>query len=137
MGKNIIVSGAVFSYPSQFGTILVTIPPKTLSGKGHATINGAKVCHAGDELQANLPSVSYTAGVATTPGTASITIIKAQAATIVSSTLPVITADKWTVLCLPLSPAYIPGNPPTPVTPPASSVDGSIISNPNSFVTAE
>ena len=137
MGKNIIVSGAVFSYPSQFGTILVTIPPKTLSGKGHATVNGAKVCHTGDELQANLPTVAFTTSTATIPGTASITITKAEVATIVTSTLPVIIGEKWTVLCTPTAPAQIPGNPPTPVLPGPSSADGSIISNPNSFVTAE
>lgn len=137
MGKNIIVSGAEFIYPTQFGTIIVIIPAKKLSGTGHATVNGSKVCHAGDEKQADVLSVRYTTSTATTPGDAKITITKAETASFVTSTSPVIIGEKWTVLCTPLTPAHIPGFAPTPVQPPASSADGSITNNPNLFVTAE
>lgn len=137
MGEKIIVTGAIFPYPSQFGPMLITLPPLTLSGKGFATVNGAKVCHAGDEKQANVASTPYTTATATIAGTVSITITKAQTASVVNSLQPVIIGQQWTALCEVKTMAKVPGNPPVDQPQPPVSQNVAITSNPNTFVTAD
>lgn len=133
MGDLIIVKGAKMQMPTAFGPIQLIVPPlHTLEATGEATIEDANICQKGDEKLVTI-NTAYKTTSHPTPGMVKLTIIEASTASYVFSKLPVITAQKWKVLCSVTTPATDPkGN--SDATPPQSQ-DVSIISNPNQFVT--
>lgn len=139
MSKNIIVDGAILTFPTAFGPIKLVppIPPYKISGSGEATINSCKICQQGDEKKIVI-SNTYITDSATIPGSVTITISKVETASYVFSSKPVIIAQKWTALCTVTDPAKIPTppGPPVPQPMPPQSDDVPISSNPNNFVTA-
>ncbi|TWS00141.1 hypothetical protein [Pseudomonas saxonica] len=135
MGDFIIVKGAQIKMPETFGPIVLVAPPlHTLEATGYATIEGAKICQENDEKKVKI-TTKYTTAIHIKPGEVLLTIAEAKTASYVLSTKPVITAQKWTVLCAVKIPATDPQGNLDPTIPQLQDVF--IINNPNQFVTVE
>ncbi|MEL4073301.1 hypothetical protein WKW50_24535 [Ochrobactrum sp. GPK 3] len=137
--RKVIVDGAYLQFPLNFDDIVFVppIPPYKVTGTGHATIKGHKVCHHGDEKKIIITN-GYVTAAATIPGTVTITITHVDTADYVTSTRPVIIAQEWEALCTVTVMAKIP-NPAGPIDEPHAPVKKNVpISiNPNTFVEIE
>ncbi|MBI6549644.1 hypothetical protein [Xenorhabdus lircayensis] len=136
MSEAIVTDGDMLQFDPNFGNRQVTVPnPGKISGKGHAQVNGKKVCILGDEKQVRV-SATYITATHTTPGTGTITIsaldASQQAFQCTSGAALIIKGQKFTAMFTPESPAMNNTvNPPQPDVPAPSFGKGSFITQQN------
>ncbi|EDP57959.1 hypothetical protein [Vibrio sp. AND4] len=141
MSKYIVINGDEVIFQSTFGAATATIlsPPPTITGSGHATILGEKVCIDGDESNVKL-SCTYKAGRFQTAGNCTLTIDGLASDQIADHTFngkKVITVgSKFTAKLAVTMPAVNPNNPNDKDLKPSYSGNGTF-KNTQSFVTAE
>lgn len=62
MSRLVVLDGDALQFDTQFGARMVTpTGPAKISGSGHATVNGKKICVKGDEKKVVVPA-SYGSG---------------------------------------------------------------------------
>ncbi len=116
MSKFIVVDGDTVIFDTQFlQHTLITPPPGNISGTGHATISGKKVCVA-DDIDNVKVTAAYTSGPYSVPGSGELTIKALQADQLNAwcmSSNPVITVgSKFIAFFEPKSPAKTTSTPP-------------------------
>ncbi|MBD2811144.1 hypothetical protein ID853_09680 [Xenorhabdus sp. Vera] len=121
MSEAIVTNGDMLQFDPNFGNrqVMVSSPGK-ISGKGHAQVNGKKVCILGDEKQVRI-SATYITATHTTPGTGTITISaldsSQQALQCTSGAALIIKGQKFTAMFTPTIPATDPNGSPDPLPP--------------------
>lgn len=68
MADFILIEGDKVSFMPNFGAAVVVVRPGNLKGSGSATLNGKKLCIAGDEKQMSVPGCSYVTPQYSIPG---------------------------------------------------------------------
>ncbi|MCP1293300.1 MULTISPECIES: hypothetical protein [unclassified Chromobacterium] len=113
----VIVDGTALVFEPMFGNRIVTpCGPAQLRGSGHPTIQGRKVCVAGDEKQVQVNAI-YTTATHTIPGNGVITIsltANQQATHVKSGASWVLKGQQFIAQFRPTTPAQQPGTPPVP-----------------------
>lgn len=74
MSDYVLVDGDKAMFNPSFGAATVTVQPGTLAASGPATLNGKKVCIAGDEKSVSVPGCSYITPSHPIPGTGTLEI---------------------------------------------------------------
>lgn len=74
MSDFILIDGDRASFAPGFGAALVVVRPGELKGSGPATLNGKKVCVAGDEGRVEVPGCSYMTPQYSIPGSGTLKI---------------------------------------------------------------
>jgi len=70
----ILIAGDKAVFLPTFGAAIVVVQPGELKGSGPATVNGKKICVAGDEKQVSVPGCSYMTSQYSIPGTGTLKI---------------------------------------------------------------
>jgi hypothetical protein len=74
MSDYILIDGDKARFMPSFGAATVVVRPGTLTGSGPATLNGKKLCVAGDESSVSVKSCVYTTPSYPIPGTGTLEI---------------------------------------------------------------
>jgi hypothetical protein len=74
MADFILIEGDKATFMPNFGAAIVAVQPGDLKGSGPATLNGKKICVAGDEKQVSVPGCSYMTPQYSIPGTGTLKI---------------------------------------------------------------
>ena len=134
MGQFIIVNSSTIVVSSPFNNYSLLSPiTLNITGNGHATVSGERVCEEGDEGDV-IATCQYTTGEYTIPGVVTITISEAKTSAYVASLKPVITAPQWKVKCVPSPKATNPKNQPDPSLQEEKMIE---VTNPNKFVSVD
>ena len=75
MPDYILIDGDIVQFMPAFGAAVVTVQPGKLQGSGPATLNGKKVCVAGDETKVSVPGCPYISGAFSVPGVGTLKIM--------------------------------------------------------------
>ena len=70
----ILIDGDKASFLPNFGAAIVVVQPGDLKASGLATLNGKKICVAGDESRVSVPGCSYITPQYSIPGTGTLKI---------------------------------------------------------------
>jgi hypothetical protein len=70
----ILIEGDKASFLPNFGAAIVVVRPGDLKGSGPATLNGKKICVAGDESRVAVPGCVYITPQYSIPGTGTLKI---------------------------------------------------------------
>ena len=70
----ILVDGDKANFLPSFGAAIVVVQPGDLKGSGPATLNGKKICVAGDEKDVSVPGCTYMTPQYSIPGTGTLKI---------------------------------------------------------------
>lgn len=79
MSNFIVIHGDKVQFMPQFADSTVAVQPGTISGTGHATIGGKKVCLTSDITSVRVTNVSYITPDCPVPGKGTLTIQSLQA----------------------------------------------------------
>ena len=74
MSDYILIHGDKASFMPSFGAATVVVQPGRLTGSGPATLNGKKLCVAGDESSVSVKGCMYTTPSYPIPGTGTLEI---------------------------------------------------------------
>jgi len=139
MSNFIVIDGDRIQFIPQFDDSTVAVQPGTISGTGHATISGKKVCLTNDITSVTVAGVSYITAAYPFPGTGTLTIRSLRAdqqKNWCQSTSPVIVVGATFIAQFQTTvPAKAPPPASTPDPTPLREGTGSII-NSQFFVTA-
>lgn len=70
----ILIDGDVVNFMPNFGAAIVMVQPGKFKGSGPATLNGKKICVAGDEKDVSVPGCTYMTPQYSIPGTGTLKI---------------------------------------------------------------
>ena len=70
----LLQEGDLAQFMPAFGPALVVVRPGQMKGSGPSTLNGKKICVAGDEMQLQVPGCPYTVGSFIIPGAGTLKI---------------------------------------------------------------
>jgi hypothetical protein len=70
----ILIEGDKANFLPSFGAAIVVVQPGDLKGSGPATLNGKKICVAGDEKDVSVPGCMYMTPQYSIPGTGTLKI---------------------------------------------------------------
>ena len=70
----ILIEGDKANFLPTFGAATVVVQPGDLKGSGPATLNGKKICVAGDEKDVSVPGCTYMTPQYSIPGTGTLKI---------------------------------------------------------------
>ena len=70
----ILIDGDKANFLPMFGAAIVAVKPGNMQASGPATLNGKKVCVAGDEKQVTVPGCVYMTPQYSIPGTGTLKI---------------------------------------------------------------
>jgi hypothetical protein len=76
MSDHVLIDGDKANFMPSFGEAPVVVQPGTLTASGPATLNGKKVCVAGDEASVSVNACMYTTPSYPIPGTGTLQIKK-------------------------------------------------------------
>ena len=74
MSDHVLIDGDKASFTPSFGAATVVVQPGTLTASGPATLNGKKLCVAGDEDSVSVAGCMYTTPSYPIPGTGTLKI---------------------------------------------------------------
>ncbi|MBC7977168.1 MAG: hypothetical protein H7138_19510 [Myxococcales bacterium] len=74
MSDYILIDGDKANFTPSFGEAPVMVQPGTLTASGPATVNGTKLCIAGDESSVSVNACAYTTPSHPIPGTGTLEI---------------------------------------------------------------
>jgi hypothetical protein len=74
MSDYVLIDGDMALFTPAFGAATVVVQPGTLKASGPATLNGKKVCIAGDEKSVSVAGCSYITPSHPIPGTGTLEI---------------------------------------------------------------
>jgi Contractile injection system spike tip protein len=74
MSDHVLIDGDKANFTPSFGEAPVVVQPGTLTASGPATVNGTKVCVAGDEASVSVNACAYTTPSHPIPGTGTLQI---------------------------------------------------------------
>lgn len=74
MSDYLLIDGDKAIFTPSFGAATVVVQPGTLTASGPATVNGKKVCVAGDEKSVSVPGCSYMTPTHSIPGTGTLEV---------------------------------------------------------------
>lgn len=83
---NILVDADLVVFEPMFGAAMVAVRPGMLKGSGAVTLNGVRVCVAGDEASVRVNGCLYSSGLFSIPGTGSLEVASLSSAQRTSST---------------------------------------------------
>jgi hypothetical protein len=87
MSDTVLIDGDQAIFTTSFGAATVVVKPGVLAGSGPMTVNGIKVCVAGDEESASVAGCQYTTPAHATPGTGDLEIASLAADQTATKTL--------------------------------------------------
>ena len=70
----ILIDGDMVNFMPNFGAAIVVVQPGKCKGSGPATLNGKKICVAGDEKNVSVPGCAYMTPQYSIPGTGTLKI---------------------------------------------------------------
>ena len=74
MSDFVLLDGDKVEFLPMFGAAIVAVKPGALTGSGPATVNGKKVCVAGDEAQVAVAGCTYMTPLFSLPGSGTLKI---------------------------------------------------------------
>ena len=120
MADYLLLDGDKAIFTPSFGAATVVVQPGTLTASGPATVNGKKVCVAGDEKSVSVAGCSYMTPSHPIPGTGTLEIAslagdQTAQKTKSGSTLVLLVGSSFTAKFSVQSPAQQPAPPGPPV----------------------
>jgi hypothetical protein len=79
MSDHVLIDGDKANFIPNFGEAPVVVQPGTLIASGPATVNGTKVCVAGDETSVSVNACTYTTPSHPEPGSGTLRITQLAA----------------------------------------------------------
>lgn len=74
MSDFILIDGDIVNFQPNFGAAIVVVRPSAFRGSGPATLNGKKICVAGDERGVSVPGCMYMTPQYSIPGMGTLKI---------------------------------------------------------------